>query len=306
MLNKSFFINRADARGGGPEIFGSRLKESLISRGYSFSPDSDNNIAIIEGEYKEGKNNILRLDGLYLDGKSVSSDKRNETILSCYREFDSIVFQSEFCKDVYEAAAGPHKNSTIINNGAPYAFSPFGHSRHIENFEKVCIASASWRRHKRLEEMVEAFSSPKLKDIGLLVLGGASYMDSAKCPENVILLPSVPPDHLPNIYRSADAMIHLAWLDWCPNTVVEGLCCGLPVLCSSNGGTKELVKNNGVVIQIEKDYIPGDPASLYSPPKVDSDIIIEGVLSVLELEKHSGRSDLSIYKASELYDSLLV
>ena len=101
-------------------------------------------------------------------------------------------------------------------------------------------------------------------------------------------------------------MIHLAWLDWCPNTVVEGLCCGLPVLCSSNGGTKELVKNDGVVIQIEDDYIPGDPASLYSPPEVDSDVVADGVLSVLEIEKHSGRHDLSIYNASKLYDSLLV
>ena len=102
----------------------------------------------------------------------------------------------------------------------------------------------------------------------------------------------------------ADAMIHLAWLDWCPNTVVEGLASRLPVLCSHNGGTKELVKNDGVVIQLEEDYKIGEEVYLYQPPKVDTNIIVEGVLKTLNIPKIQERKDLKISKTSLQYSKL--
>ena len=39
-------------------------------------------------------------------------------------------------------------------------------------YEKICVASASWRRHKRLEETIEAFKDSKLKNVLLIALGG--------------------------------------------------------------------------------------------------------------------------------------
>ena len=100
-------------------------------------------------------------------------------------------------------------------------------------------------------------------------------------------------------------MIHLAWLDWCPNTVVEALACGLPVLCSHNGGTRELVKENGVILELEEDYKIGSKVPLYNPPKVDSASITNGILEVLEMGKHLGRPDLSIYQCASAYEKLL-
>jgi glycosyltransferase involved in cell wall biosynthesis len=50
------------------------------------------------------------------------------------------------------------------------------------------------------------------------------------------------------LYKTSDYMIHLAWLDHCPNVIVEALSQGCPVICTDSGGTKEIVKDNGIVI----------------------------------------------------------
>jgi glycosyltransferase involved in cell wall biosynthesis len=133
-----------------------------------------------------------------------------------------------------------------------------------------------------------------------VVLGGYKAIDMP----NVFCLPMIRSDELPKYYKMADAMIHLCWLDCCPNSVIEGLASGLPVLCSHNGGTKELVKDDGIIIQIEDDYRYGDMVPLYSPPEVDIDIIVDGVLRLLEMPKIKPREDLKISNTSLLYSKL--
>ncbi|UCG68771.1 MAG: glycosyltransferase [Thermoplasmata archaeon] len=65
---------------------------------------------------------------------------------------------------------------------------------------------------------------------------------------------SVPTEDLPKYLRGGDAFIHLSWFENCPNTTVEALTSGLPGLCTRNGGTKEIVRSNGIIIQCEEDY----------------------------------------------------
>ena len=175
------------------------------------------------------------------------------------------------------------------------------------DIKKYCVASASWRRHKRLEETIEAFRDKRLKNVGLLVLGGLQYAPAhVDKPNNVILLDKLSHDDSAIIYKNCDAMIHLCWLDSCPNSVAESLAAGTPVLCSHNGGTKELVKNDGVVIQIEEDYQFGSRVPLYDPPEVDTNIIVEGVLEVLEKGSIEQREDLRIKNVAEKYASIFV
>ena len=45
----------------------------------------------------------------------------------------------------------------------------------------------------------------------------------------------------PAIYQSADAYVMTKYLDPCPNTVLEAMACGLPVVYSASGGVPELV-----------------------------------------------------------------
>ena len=100
-----------------------------------------------------------------------------------------------------------------------------------------------------VEEIVKAMADPRLNNVELIILNGASYFKKeGRISHNIIAHKKYPADQLAQWYRSADAMVHIAWIDNCPNTVVESLSCGIPVLSTHNGGTHELVKNNGKII----------------------------------------------------------
>ena len=303
-MTKNFYIDKTFGANG-PTIFGLRLKNQLEKDGFLFKEDSNNRICIIRGDKKEGANNILRLDGLYLDagGKEGKSEVMNRPIFKSYRRFNKIVFQSDFSKKCYEEFTGIKKDNSIIYNGAPDDFfKEVDPAVRPEGFDKVVIASSKWRRHKRIQECINAFKDKRLKDVALVILGGYKNLNIP----NVFSLPRITHSNLPKYYQMADAMIHLAWLDWCPNTVVEGLASKLPVLCSHNGGTKELVNNDGVIIQLEEDYKVGEQVHLYRPPKVDTNIIVEGVLKILNMPKIQEREDLKISNTSLQYSNLFI
>ena len=139
---------------------------------------------------------------------------------------------------------------------------------------------------------------------GLIVLG--NNPDHVVDHPDVYYAGSVPHSLCLEIFSAADWMIHLAWLDWCPNSVVEGLASGLPVLCSHNGGTKELVKNDGVVVRLEKDYKIGEMLDLYAPPNIDINLVVEGVRELVEMPKIPTREDLKIRKAALSYSKLFI
>jgi len=314
MLSKKFFIDKTNENGGGPEIFGFRLREELVKQGHSFvlpfnAYRPDNNLSIIFGNRYDFCKNLLRLDGLYLDSNDPETGQKNHPIFDSYYNFDHIVFQSEFSKNIYEAFTETPKENTIIHNGVGEEFfeaeeMPIYLSA---DFDKLCVASASWRRHKRLEETIEAFRDKRLKNVGLLVLDGLNYKPaSIDKPSNVMLLDRMAHEDSALFYKNCDAMIHLCWLDSCPNSVVESLAAGTPVLCSHNGGTSELVKDDGVTIQIEDDYVFGQRVPLYDPPKVDTNIIVEGILKVLGMDKIEVREDLKISNVAQKYSNLFV
>jgi len=316
-MSFSFYINNCNPTGG-PGIFGGRLKNQLEKNGHTFVDPyvsgeiPHRSISIIQGERIEGcPFNLLRLDGLYFDSENPNSDQMNSGIFKSFDESDYIIYQSQFSKEMYHAFYRDRPFAVIPNGINQEDFlsnvKPIKQDHPVfSKYEKICVASASWRRHKRLEETIEAFKDPRLENVLLIALGGFNYIkDTSTIPDNVLLTPLLKPNDTASVYCMADAMIHLAWLDWCPNTVVEALSCGVPVLCSHNGGTKELVKDDGVVIQLEEDYEVGTKVPLYNPPKVDTNIIVEGVLKVIEKSTLFERPDLDIKHVAKQYEKYL-
>ena len=309
---KSFFINNTNPTIG-PGIFGHRLCEELSAQGHELTANSpNNNICIIQGDYIEGARNILRLNGLYFDSENPNCEALNAPIFECYKKFDHIIFQSKFSRDMYEAFTGVKKPNTIINNGVSKLFKEEAEDIRtyhplMKQFKKICIASATWRRHKRLEEMIDAFRLPSLSDVLLVVLGGKEYepLKNSRTfipPSNVLLMPTLGLNEIASWYCAADAMIHISILDWCPNSVVEALSCGIPVLTSHNGGTRELVERwSGLTIKLEDDYKIGEMYPYYSPPEIDIGNLSAGILNVLKIGKGFKRPDLDIENVAKRY-----
>ena len=97
----------------------------------------------------------------------------------------------------------------------------------------------------------------------------------------------------PSIYQAADAYIMTKYLDPCPNTVIEALACGLPVLYSSSGGVPELVGENagiGLVVpeDFERIHVPNDEA------------IAHGMMQLME--KRQIMSEAARERAIKLFD----
>ena len=82
---------------------------------------------------------------------------------------------------------------------------------------------------------------------------------------------------------------------------MEARACGLPVRCSSNGGTKELVQDNGVVIELEEEYTPGTLVDLYNPPDIEVLKVVDGVHRVLDKPIGFSRPDLMIDEVAQKY-----
>ena len=119
-------------------------------------------------------------------------------------------------------------------------------------FNKIFICSANWHRQKRLKENISFFKKNSTKEDALFILG--DNPDDIIYEENIFYLGSQPHDICLQFYSISDWFIHLAWLDHCPNVVVEAISQGCPVICTDSGGTHEIVKNNGIVIPENKKY----------------------------------------------------
>jgi glycosyltransferase involved in cell wall biosynthesis len=101
-------------------------------------------------------------------------------------------------------------------------------------------------------------------DARLVVAGWMSSQAAAKCRELsaalnlggvVTMTGPYTQEDAPALYRSADAYLMLKHNDPCPNTVLEALACGLPVLYSDSGGVPELVGDDcGVALECTQSW----------------------------------------------------
>ena len=73
--------------------------------------------------------------------------------------------------------------------------------------------------------------------------------DELGVSERVRLKGTYTQEQAPMIYQAADAYIMTKHNDPCPNTVLEALACGLPVLYSDTGGVRELVGDAGIGLE---------------------------------------------------------
>ena len=101
----------------------------------------------------------------------------------------------------------------------------------------------------------EILTSENLSHVQFLLLG--SVDSKLKFPPNVRSMGFIEDDELKRIaYASADIMLHPAPIDNLPNTVIESIACGTPVLAFSAGGLSDMVvpdKSGWLVEKIDSD-----------------------------------------------------
>lgn len=204
---------------------------------------------------------VLRLDGLYHD-PAVDYADLNAPIRESLALADAVVFQSKFSRRFVTNMFGPlDKPWAVIPNGVD--LDVFRPGRPWDGRgEARLYYSANIHPQKRLHEALRFMAQAAEASWSLLVAGeplhfpAALQVDLQQAYGRTVMAPQpgvryvglLPRDELARLAAGCHLMLHTAYRDPCPNAVVEGLACGLPVICEDTGGTPELVGDAGVVL----------------------------------------------------------
>ena len=252
----------------GPNSFANKLAKYFngvgVYQDYKQFPDAY--LTFIEsGKAKFDKPMFQRLDGIYFNTDSDYA-LQNKNIKRIYDMADGVIFQSEFNRKLITKFFGEHENSTVIHNGADFMFINNSPTLPFNKYENLWCCAASWRPHKRLNENIRYFLEHSGENDGLMIAGDVSNNKIIK-HNRIHYIGVLNQRQLYSMYKKSKYFLHLAWLDHCPNVVIDARACGCQIVCSSEGGTKEIAGSNAIVIQEEEWNFK--PVKLYSPPKMD-------------------------------------
>ncbi len=289
----------------GPNTFGARLATVLAERGHEIVGYNDHHDAVLvfiepTRQWKRDVRVVQRLDGIWF--KPEQFETHNRLIKWAYDNCDAVVWQSKFDQTMTYHHWG-HREGKVIGNGIDADKVKLSNARlrtiRREN-EKVFVCSANWHRQKRLKENIEAYDilSKGVEKSCLIVMG--SNPDYVIERSDIIYTGNIKHSLCLEIYAMSDAMIHLAWLDHCPNVVVEAISQKCPVICTDSGGTKEIVENSGLVIPEIQPY-NFELTDYDDPYPIDLSMLEEFDLSQIEVNS----KNICLQKVADEYENIL-
>jgi glycosyltransferase involved in cell wall biosynthesis len=192
---------------------------------------------------------------------------------------DHVFYQSAFCKLSADRFAGSAaRTSEVLHNAVDTTrFTPAAQRPSTPTL----LLGGSQDQRYRFESAINALSILNRRGLGLklIVTGRCRWTpDEVACraeAESMVGALGVQGDvtftgpytqlQAPEIFRSADLLLHTKYNDPCPAVVIEAMACGLPVVYSHSGGVPELVGDAGVGIPADLSFerdLPPDPEQL--------------------------------------------
>jgi glycosyltransferase involved in cell wall biosynthesis len=278
---KVFTHNFNPQSNSGPNKFTRSLFAELTNKkGFSINSqdEADVEFCLIQQAVQKKKPMVLRLDGIYFNSEQ-DYERQNAPIKFAYENADAVIFQSEFNKKLTEKWFGSHINSNVIHNAY------FGEIIKDQTFRRqlgdreIWSCASSWRPHKRLVDNVRYYleNSPEnsifliagsgyteedIKNIQKLIKDNFYKMES----RGILTLGELDYNLLRQMYDASSTFVHLAYLDHCPNVVVDAEFYKCKIICSDSGGTKEIISKGTIIKEKEWDL---NPTKLYLPPSLD-------------------------------------
>jgi len=165
-----------------------------------------------------------------------------------------IVFQSslslEMHKFLFPRLDWINVDYCIIHNGIDVQKFRSAEPLNLQGYPKLLISASKFRMNKRLFEAINLINVLKneYSNIHLHVLGDLDNLVSEQISNldlsNTTFHGLVKVEDLSKFYLACDLQLSLSIFDPCPNVVVEGLACGLPVVTPKQSGAFELIGSN--------------------------------------------------------------
>lgn len=164
---------------------------------------------------------------------------------------DRVIYQSEFIRAWWnEWYGGVRVPSTVILNGVDLEkYSPIGENDRPKDRYRMLLLEGSlagglnaglFHGVGLAEQLAEKYP------IEVVVAGKVDQTTQAKLQSKVLVkfLGTIPREEIPQLARSSHFMYCAEVNPPCPNSVIEALACGLPVVGFDSGSLKELVNED--------------------------------------------------------------
>jgi len=300
---------------GGPAIFRSRLINALdrfqdIKVVTEKIKKFDIELAFIRKIYNHNKPYIIRVDGCYYEKQR---KKNNTPLKRSILNAKHVIFQSNFSFQLCKSILGidnktkkEGKDYSIIHNGIDLDYI-----KQIKPAEEIesgsFVSCAGWRPNKRPFSTIKGFLKANTGR-HLYLIGGSGFVgkkiDKKYDSKYIHILGEKSNEKTISIMKACEYQIHLCHIDSCPNSVIEGLSCGLNVLCTNLGGTPELVKDNGIILNVDElwksKYLDVDNLD-----NIPFSAVSEGVRKIIKISKKVDASIFDINKVALKYREVI-
>lgn len=242
---------------GGPPTFMRNFKSYLKHNNYQYKKKYSKgdsiffpikyDIHVLKEIKKNGGTIIQRLDGVYYPSKHPDNyQKANKDIKYIYQNLaDHIVFQSEYSKKQCFAMFGEKNEDeySIIFNGADLnIFYPnLELPQPKEKFK--FITTSAFRNKDQIEPIINAFDqlNDQLKfEFNIIGNISSSSIEPFFKREYINYLGEIPNHAIASYLRDNHIFIYSHLNPPCPNSIIEAISCGLPVVSYNSGAIKEL------------------------------------------------------------------
>ena len=233
---------------------------------------------------------VLNQNGIFYPGWYAGNWQRQNAVMAvAYHRADYVFWQSEFCRRSADRFLGRRESAgEVLFNAVDIDHYSPATSRNDRPFTFLLTGKIDSHLGYRLASTMEGLALARRAGLDAR-LNIAGWIEDAKAANAVVarhgvsdcvsFLGPYSQENAPEIYQSADAYVMTKYLDPCPNTVIEAMACGLPVLYSGSGGVPELVGDvAGVGLPVPEDW-----ETIHVP---SAEAIAEGMLKISRERAH--------------------
>jgi len=185
-------------------------------------------------------------------------ENENLTVLkNNYDNCDVVAYQSRFARHMVHKAFGEKKGLIIWNASIPAFPEKFIEWKPGQEIKAICCSIwRAWKRLHEIERLIRLIAS-KGQKIRLQVIGKDPRDD---CPYGLpregdnykieyLGLKNI--EEMKPLYHQNHIGIHLAFNDFSPASITEMMACGLPVIVTNSGGSKDIVQHAGIILETD-------------------------------------------------------
>jgi len=219
---------------------------------------------LVRWAHRKGVKVVLNQNGVAYPGWAGESFAQiNEGLSRLHADADFVIYQGEFCRDSARRFLGQRRGSwAVLHNCVDTRrFTPRV-SNHDHEPLRLLVAGTH-QQAQRVLVAIRAVSELRRRGrpFEMTIVGKLDWKNGEEqvmkliaelgLQHAVAVHGPYSQDDAPQIYRSADILLHMKYKDPCPTVVIEAMACGLPVVGSRSGGMPELVGADcGVLLDV--------------------------------------------------------